>query len=404
MHATPVVTATWLMASLACSGHGAGSMPDAGVSVDASVDASALPQWYTRDVYSVAGNTEYQYTGMAEGAGGALFAVGTYRDPSNNRHWFLRKSTNNGLDWANTGWDISEPSTDALPYIVIDSHGSIYVGGDYKRTWTVFKSTDVQGSDFTVVDSTTTATQRGLAPRTLIMSSKDEIFAIITSTTTPALLVVRKSDSTGMNWSTILQYSYIPGFSATAFDGSIDSSGSLFVGARVGATDGERVVIQRSIDDGVSWDTVEDFLPAPPQRAQERNAIRVLGTKLYFTGTTRDDTTRTGAFFVRGCEIATSCAVGSWNISDLQYIDSPFGPDAGIFDIGQDSSGTLWLNGYTSASHNRKKTTTGGWSSAESEVGDNHFGTYLRTSSNRFYMSGMILDPPNLTAVIMEYR
>lgn len=395
---TNALLAISMMASLACSSHRAASMPGD----DASVDAPSVPsQWYTRDVYSVVGNIEYQYTGIAEGINGTLFAVGTYRDPSRSKHWFLRKSTDNGLNWGNTGWDISEPSTDPWPYIVTDSRGSIYIGGNYQGTWTVFKSTDTQGSDFTIVDSTPTAGQRGLAPRGLIVNANNEIFAIITGTTSPSHLVVRKSDSIGMNWTTILQYSDSSGNPAIAFDASIDSSGGLFVGARVGAF--ERAVIQYSANNGASWSTIEDFQPTLPQRIQERNVLRVLGTKLYFAGTTQDGATSTGAFFVHECDIMTTCTVGSWSTSDLQPIDKPFGSDAGIFDIGQDSSGTLWLNGYTSVSHNRKKPATGAWSSAESEVGFNHFGTYLRTSSNRFYMAGMILDPPNLTAIIMEY-
>lgn len=409
MHTHSPFTTICITAVLAaCSSRNA-SMSSIDASIDANIDASIdapseSPQWHIRDVYSVVNNTEYQYTGMAESIGGVLFVVGTYRDPSRNKHWFLRKSDDNGLDWVNTGWDISEPSTDAQPFIAIDSHGNIYVAGNYNRTWTVFKSTDTQGTDFVTVDSTSTIANRGFQQRALIVNANDEVFAIGGGTANPAPLIVRKSDSTGMNWNTILQYSYSPGDSNIAFDSGIDSSGDLFIGARIqdAAGNSDRIVVQHGVNNGTSWTTIEDLQPVAPQGNQERNVLRVLGTKLYLTGTTRDSATNSGEFFVHECDIATTCTIGSWVVSDHQPEDDR-SPDDGIFDIGQDPSGTLWINGFTSASINRKKTTTGAWSDAGAEFGDGHFGTYLRTSSNRFFMSGMILNPPNLTAIIMEY-
>jgi len=346
---------------------------------------------------------------MAEGAGGALFVVGTYLDPSRNKHWFLRRSDNNGVNWANTGWDISDLKTDPSPYIATDSNGSIYVGGSHNRAWTAFKSTDTQGTSFATVDNIAIAGER-FNPGALIVNANNEVFAIGDGVCCPSSVTVRKSDSMGMNWSTIFQYSYATGYSTLAFDGTTDSSGGLFIGAGTSDSAGEfGLAVLRSNSNGSSWNIIEDFQPVAPLKIKDGVVLRALGKRLYLTGITSDDTTNLGELFMRECDIETTCTVGTWTVSDLQSIESN-GNDDGIFGIGQDQFGTLWLNGYSFDFSGAlypiifKKTTTGAWSEAHLEVGGFRVGGYLRTSTNRFFLSGVELNSGGLEAIVMEYQ
>jgi hypothetical protein len=396
----------------ACSASGAQLQPpDAANPADAAPDApSNPPQWRTRDLYSVPGNTETMYDGMVEGAGGALFAVGSYHDAAHNKHFFLRRSPDHGLSWASTGWDVAQASTDAMPVIAADSTGSLYIAGTYNKAWTVFKSTDPSGASFVVVDSVAQSQVGALfGSASLVVNAANEVFAV-GSTLAGGVdsLRVRKSDSTGTSWTTVHDYAYAAGSSIFGFAIAIDDAGRLFIGAQTATLDtGSHVIVQRSADNGASWSTIEDLASPLPAQIEEVAVLRVLGTKLALVTTTRDSTTNLGELSILECDIATSCTPGGWTVADAQPIEN-HSPDDGIVDIGRDQTGTLWINGFLFQTSGlafvaRKQPPTGAWVDAHAEFGDPHVASYLRTADNRFFAAGFDFGA-EIQASILEYR
>jgi hypothetical protein len=171
--------------------------------------------WTTVDDYNLASNQDATVRGMVKNpTTGNLFAAGNAVNSIGKSVGVVRKATNDGNTWTTVD-TFSQFNINEFFVITIDPSGNLFTCGDIdtgaNRAW-----------------------------------------------------VVRKSSDQGLNWTTALLYQTAVGFNSIAFSCFAAPNGSIYVGGY--ATDASGKVhwlTQRSIDKGVTWVIVDDFLGDP---------------------------------------------------------------------------------------------------------------------------------------------
>ena len=301
--------------------------------------------------------------------------------------------------------DIVQPKTDVYPKIACDSAGNIYMMAPVSKHWGVMKSTD-QGATFVSVDSVPATYGRSTD---IAINGANEVYVI--GVRQSGDLAVRKSDSTGTVWSEVVLYN-LPGYTATEPRGTLDGSGNLYFGSVfVEQPSGSisRLIVQKY--DGAALTVLDDYAnPAGEYLRSNRLPMHIFGSKLYVGDASKNTTTNMSTWFIRQCDLST-CAAGNWTNIDPSYVFEGGGSDYDISDFYQDQFNGFWSNGlsfhlagpiYFIARY--KAAAAASWSDAIADFGDHRFGTYLRTSTNRFFFTGLEFNAGVFKGVVTEYR
>lgn len=216
--------------------------------------------WNTVDDFKSSGSAAIA-TGFTSDINGNIYSVGYGSTKRTGYHWYVRKSDNAGLTWSIVDDFQFSPSTAAeAAAITSDSTGNLYASGSANNNWVVRKSTD-SGITWSTVDSF--QNDGNLAESQYIISdSKSYLYSVGTAYNTypeGSKWVVRQSIDNGITWKTVDDFQFMPTQLAEARSVTVDTKGNVYVLGSAQDADGFHWITRKSIDDGGTWTTIDKF-------------------------------------------------------------------------------------------------------------------------------------------------
>lgn len=258
--------------------------------------------WYVR-ISSDVGTTwvqsdsyQYQSGGSASAAietqPGTYYVTGTTVDASSAYHWVLRKSVDSGTTWATID-DYSCPSGTYVQAndITEDENGNLYMAGacydsiNAYYNWIIRKSVDA-GNSWTVVDTFNLVANKSAHAVKIKSDKNGRLFAIGKGMDASSKnhWLVRLSTDSGVTWVTVDDYVPSAGTqSAYATDIAINNLGhAVVVGS---ASEASTFWLARiSSDNGSTWSNVDTFMPDPGYVSPSAQSIAIVDSAYYVSG------------------------------------------------------------------------------------------------------------------------
>lgn len=225
--------------------------------------------WNTVDDFNSSGATSIA-TGFTSDINGNIYSVGYGSTKAEGYHWYVRKSDNAGLTWSIVD-SFQLPSSIAAEATAItcDTSGNLYASGSANNNWVVRKSSDA-GITWNTVDSF--HNEGNLAEsHQIIADSKNYLYSVGTAYSTyPAgsSWMVRQSIDNGLTWKTVDDFQLLPSQLAQAQSITLDANGNIYVLGSVMDKDGLHWITRTSMDDGVTWTTIDKFQLKGSKEAQ----------------------------------------------------------------------------------------------------------------------------------------
>jgi hypothetical protein len=185
------------------------------------------------------------------------------------QNWYMRSSSDNGATWTTTDLYQLSAGNNSRAWlnntgILVDSNGHWYAGGQGdtggSSRWLVRKSTD-RGTTWSLVLNYQYLSGFNGGPRALTQDSSGTLYLAGVSNDAAGYIraIVLKSADRGANWT--LADDYLPegistgtGYKAII---AINSNTILAGGAGADSTGALKRLIRKSVDNGVTWTTVE---------------------------------------------------------------------------------------------------------------------------------------------------
>ena len=223
---------------------------------------------------------------------GKTFAAGFYKNSQDQWVWLIRESNNQGAKWKTVD-EYSYPGSIRLSAdsIAEDGQGTLYAQGiaylgvsNYR--WIVRASQDSGNHWATISDE---PLSEDWSQFSLAADSKGVLYSA--GSLGPfgnSDWYVRKSSDHGVTWQKVDRYKLAPGRNATVMGIAVDSQDRVFVtGYAQGSDRYSRWVVRRSIDNGTTWSTVDNYQMGARRTARGYN-IAAGAPGLFVVGMARD--------------------------------------------------------------------------------------------------------------------
>jgi len=230
-------------------------------------NAAGVSHWLTREYSggSWSTNDDYQKTvglsfdnALTTDASGNVYAAGYGNDSAGSSHWIVREYSDGSWNTIDDYQDVTGQSATAVA-VVVDSSGNIFVAGSASdgtaNHWIVRKYSD--GSWSTIGDYQY-ASGKASAANALAIDPSGNIYVAGSGTDGSSIVHWVVREYLGGSWSTIDDYQYAAGETATANALAIDLLGNVY--AAGSGTDSSSSVhwIVREFSGG-SWSPIDDY-------------------------------------------------------------------------------------------------------------------------------------------------
>lgn len=287
--------------------------------------------------------------GMAHNAY-AVVAAGTRVDAQDNGHWLIRRSLDGGDTWQTTLNGLAGYASSYASSVAAGPGGELYAAGagshsSNQSSWIVQKSLDSGASWFTVDTFDGTAATPTSAADQVAVDGNGVVYVAGTmySTTQHLVWTVRRSTDGGASWQTVDTYQLTAQRDSVPFGLAASEDGHVFAAGQATPDPSDDYWITRESDDGVTWQTVDQFKPNPGQNIAQANGVAISSSGDVSVVGQVIDPTFTYHWTVRH---ATLSAPTSWTTTDDRVAQgtSSIATAEGATYTGDDE---LFVTGYT---------------------------------------------------------
>jgi len=223
--------------------------------------------WFTVDTYQYVATKDTFAAYIVANTLGEIYGLLRPKDGANTFHSLIRKSIDGGASWKNVDdfQYVAGQDTNST-ILTLNLKGHLFLaasgkdgGGIYH--WLVRKSTDL-GSTWTTIDDFQLVTGKISSARTLLFDGNGSfyVFGRGLDAGNVSHWLVRKSLNDGQSWSTIDDFQFAAGQLAYAWSAFVDNFGSLYaIGFGFDSAPDLYWLLRKSTDKGSTWTTTDTF-------------------------------------------------------------------------------------------------------------------------------------------------
>ncbi len=250
--------------------------------------------WSTVDDYILAAGKDSNASAIIADSIGTLYTVGFAEDSGGKSFWVVRKSSDLGATWGTVDSFQYIATRNALAQgVAVNNSGHIFVTGyGLETSWNhviTRRSTD-GGATWAIIDDYLYSASGHNYSYAVTLNNLGDIFTAGYGKGPSSALgwTIRKSSDNGATWSNVDYYGYVAGSQAIAKSIAYDpinkvlfSSGSASSGDTLNLN---HWIVRKSIDNGVTWITIDDFQLASGNGPASPNKITFINGTLYALG------------------------------------------------------------------------------------------------------------------------
>lgn len=225
--------------------------------------------WITIDDNALVAGKEANALDIVADALGLVYTIGYASDASDKLNWIVRKSADSGTTWTTIdSFQLMALKDSLAEAVAVNSSGHIFVtgyGSDSSWYHVITRRSTDGGSTWTTIDNYTYAASGNNYSYAITLNNLGDVFTAGWGNGPGAAYgwTVRKSSDNGTTWNNADYYGYCSGSQAVARSITYDpitktlfSSGSASSGSTLNLN---HWIIRKSIDEGLSWTTVDDY-------------------------------------------------------------------------------------------------------------------------------------------------
>jgi hypothetical protein len=183
-----------------------------------------------------------------------IYVAGAGRDS-----WVVRKSTDLGVTWSTVDEQFEDQRFYAASSVAIDSSGAVFAAGvrgyDSSSPRWMIRGTSDQGSTWSTVSTTVPSVLLAAGPSGSLYSSAGQMYGAIDK------WKINKSIDSGVNWTSVDSFSS-SGANSVLSALAVAPTGTLYTAGYSSDGTSTHWLVRRSHDSGATWTTMDDFSPS----------------------------------------------------------------------------------------------------------------------------------------------